>query len=336
MDKLNKYADDLEQAQILIMLIIKHAYLHHDNIGEVSAKIRSTIYNATQGIHIDTLKADAGVALMHYAYTQKRLWESIGLPSEITLDLGAYSAKHFEGDMKLDKALYNEYSRLQPQITALGVPMNKYYEKTWNEAIKPTLEKLAKERALDPNDYTGRNSLRNLAEMEVRYDDHQKSISELRGMGVRLVVASAHADCSERCAPYQGRVYSLDGSSGDIDGHHYVPLEVATDIWYTTKAGRRYKNGLLGFNCRHFITAYSGKLLENISEEERKAQYAITQKQRSMERITREYRATAMMYKDISKADYTRFKRLYNNAYKSYVEYSMANNRAYYPSRVDV
>lgn len=134
-------------------------------------------------------------------------------------------------------------------VTDTGVPLSRYYSDVWRNQVKPVLDRLCDGVALDPNDYSGRNSLRNLAEMEVRYNDHLQSIEALKAAGERLVVCSAHADCSDRCAPWQGRVYSLDGTSGVIDGHRYVPLEQATDIYYTTKAGRVYKNGLLGLTA---------------------------------------------------------------------------------------
>ncbi len=135
-------------------------------------------------------------------------------------------------------------------IVTLGVPMKKYAEDYLKKNVRPVLDRLCREQARDPDDVSGRNSLRNRAEMEVRYQGHLDNIQRLRDSGARLVVASTHSDCSERCRPWQGRVYSLDGTSGTTDdGRKYVPLETATDVWYTTKAGKRYKNGLLGFNC---------------------------------------------------------------------------------------
>ncbi len=93
------------------------------------------------------------------------------------------------------------------------------------------------------------HNLRNRAEMYVRHEAQQDSIEQMRKDGVKLVWASTHVDCSRRCAPWQGKLYSLDGTYGEINGKKYQPLENATDIWYTTKAGKRWKNGLLGFNC---------------------------------------------------------------------------------------
>ena len=224
-------------------------------------------------------------------------------------------------------------------IVTLGVPMKKYAEDYLRENVRPALDRLCKQQARDPDDVSGRNTLRNRAEMEVRYQGHLDNIQRLRDGGARLVVASTHSDCSERCRPWQGRVYSLDGTSGTTDdGRKYVPLEQATDVGYTTKAGKRYKNGLLGFNCRHYLTAYrSGVSAPRQNPQEEKRQYAITQEQRRLERKVREWKIKALTYK--GKAD----KRGYAEARKkarewdaAYGEFCMRNNRPIYPSRVRI
>lgn len=224
-------------------------------------------------------------------------------------------------------------------VVTLGSPMKKYAEDYLRENVRPALDRLCEQQAKDPDDPSERNSLRNRAEMEVRYQDHQDNIQRLRDGGNRLVVASTHSDCSKRCRSWQGRVYSLDGTSGTTDdGRKYVPLEQATDVWYTTKAGKRYKNGLLGFNCRHYLTAYrSGVSAPRQSPQEEKRQYAITQEQRRLERKVREWKIKALTYK--GKAD----KRGYAEARKkarewdaAYGEFCMRNNRPIYPSRVRI
>ena len=80
-----------------------------------------------------------------------------------------------------------------------GVPLQRFSKDYINENVKPVLNDLSKQYALDPEDISGRNSLRNKAEMELRYQGHLDNIEELREQGHRLVIASEHADCSERC-----------------------------------------------------------------------------------------------------------------------------------------
>ncbi len=335
-DKLNVYAMAVEEAQTDIRVIIKQAYLTREDYGAVISRLTAVINKAVRKINIATLQQDAAVSLWLYARQQRRIWQSMGLPPEITLFLGLYAAKGFKVDKSIEHRLSEEYRRLQVPIMGVGVPLRKYYKDVWEKDVKPALDDIVKQKALDPNDYTGRNSLRNLAEMEARYKEHEDNITELRERNVKLVVCSSHADCSDRCAPWQGRIYSLDGSAGEIDGHKYVPLEVATDIWYTTKAGRRYKNGLLGFNCRHYLSEYKGALLPTITSKERKKEYKITVRQRELEREVRRYEAEALTYKVINKTVYKEAKAKSRAIYEEYIRYSVENERAYYPSRTDL
>lgn len=258
-ERYNPYVPLIEDAQTDIREIVKRAFLYREPKQKTENKLAKAIRTATDGIAIPRLKRDVTVSLINFANRQRVAWQNVGLTPEAVLFLASqkdlvkprlsrveaireelFSAGGLDGDGHI--RTYNDSE-------ARGVPLNRYYGDVWRERVQPAIKEAARSNALDPNDYSGRNSLRNLSEMEVRYHDHLDNIDELKASGVRLVVCSSHADCSDRCAPWQGRIYSLDGTSGVVDGHRYVPLETATDVWYTTKAGRRYKNGLLGFNC---------------------------------------------------------------------------------------
>ena len=237
-----------------------------------------------------------------------------------------------------------------------GLPLQEFHKK-YMKRVSQALNELAEENALDPNDFTGRNSLRNLAEMQVRYERHQEEIAGFRARGTRLVVCSVHADCSDRCAKWQGGVYSLDGTRGRTeDGRSFVPLEEATDIYYTTKAGRTYKNGLLGFNCRHKLFEYkAGMGIPTVSEEEQKREYAITKRQRAMERAVLKARENTLAYKDTGCPVVNRkgetvlnpktkkpiqaesvWRKRSRELYSNYKRFSIDHNRAYYPDRVKI
>ena len=217
----------------------------------------------------------------------------------------------------------------------LGVPLQKFSQEYMRDNVKPALDRLAAQQARDPGDVSGRNTLRNRAEMEVRYQAHLDGIEDLKRQNVRLVICSTHADCSERCKPWQGRVYSLDGTSGTTDdGRRFQPLENATDIYYTTKTGKTYKNGLLGFNCRHFLVPYkSGYRFPKPNAAEERREYNITQTQRRMEADVRKWRTVAVENKDIDQKRYLDARRKAIAANKAYIAYSKQHNRAYYPSR---
>lgn len=334
---LNSAAAAIEDAQSDIREIVKRAFIKKIPFYKTHNALKNAIESAKTRISLDRLRGDAEIGLWAFADAQRRIWRAMNIPPEIIVLIGQLAEEGFKANRKTLKAMDKlRSSGFGAGIADMGVPLGKYYAQVWREKIKPTLDHLATRNALDPNDFTGRNSLRNLAEMEVRYADHLESINGLRKEGVRLVICSSHADCSDRCAPWQGRVYSLDGTSGVIDGHRYVPLGRATDIYYTTKAGRVYKNGLLGFNCRHKLYPYRGELLPVISAEERKAEYDITKRQRRLERDVRRAKTSALMLKDIDKSEYIRQRDKAKALYRAYIRYSMDNNRAYYPMRVTI
>lgn len=338
-DKLNPYAWAFEEAQTEIREIVKTAFLQSLAKNQTNKALYAIIHKATKDVAIPRLKASAERSLWNFANSQRVMWQSSDIPSEIFLLLGSYASKGFKPDKITEQHITREFERVSgftPRVTDMGVPLNRYYGDVWKNQVKPLLDKLAKDNALDPNDFTGRNSLRNLAEMEVRYQGHIDEINELRASEVKLVVCSSHADCSGRCAPWQGRIYSLDGTSGTVDGYKYVPLEMATDHYYTTKAGITYKNGLLGFNCRHYLEPYKGQILPTISAEERKREYDITLKQRELERLTRLKRAEALELKNINKSEYAKARNEATALYNKYLEFCKENNRAYYPMRTKI
>lgn len=335
----NPYTQAVEEAQSDIRLLVKRAYLYGLSQGEVNRALQKIITKATTDIKIQRLKEDVRISLINFANKQRMTWQSIGLSATALLFLGkAYGSERV---MQPTAKVRAELSQAFPSFmtNAKGVSLQRYYQDVWKERVQPIMDRLAKEKALDPNDFTGRNSLRNLAEMEVRYHDHQDSIDELRRNGVRLVVCSSHADCSKRCAPYQGRVYSLDGTSGTIDGYKYVPLEEATQNprdRYTTKAGRVYQNGLLGFNCRHSLSEYRGQLLPTVSAQERKREYAVTRRQRELEKLVRNAKAKALDNKDLNAKKYKEYSKQARELYAEYIKFSADHNRAYYPMRVAI
>lgn len=233
-------------------------------------------------------------------------------------------------DRKLQRQIYEYDGTL-----AKGVPNQTYY-RTYTKRVQRAMEEIAKATALDPDDLTGRNSLRNKAEMTARNDYHGKQLDDFKGKGVNLVVCSVHSDCSKRCAPWQGKIYSLDGTSGTTaDGRKYIPLSTATDIYATTKAGKVWKNGLLGFNCRHKLYEYrEGITIPRVSERERRKDYAITERQRQYERAIRELKAERDTTLDAERRKKDRAK--ITALTEKYIKFSKKNNRAFYPDRIKI
>lgn len=337
-EQFNTAAQAVEEAQTEIREIVKRGFLKGYSLERVNAEVVKAIKKYTSRINIPRLQKDAERSLIGFANAQRIIWQSLGISPELLLFLGKQAAKDFKSnDLPSNEQLQQirETAKFYRDI-AYGVPLQEYYKTVWEKRVKPIFDKLVKNKPLDPNDFSGRNSLRNLAEMEVRYDEHQKNIADLKSAGHKLVVASSHADCSERCAKWQGRIYSLNGTAGKIDGYNYVPLEQATDIYYTTKAGRVYKNGLLGFNCRHYLMPYEGKLLPTVSAEEREKQYAITKQQRKYEAAIRTYKAKALYEKETNGKEYKAYLNEARKLNKEYIKFSKDNDRAYYPIRTEL
>lgn len=351
-DPLNPQASVLVDAQTDIKTAIKNGFFSGKSFFVIKNKVREIIDKAVNRIRSPTLKEDSRKSLMNFAnrlylfcktafpdpktavsafILTRGLTERL-VKGKITGGDKIYKPKE-KDEITAFKALYGKTY----DVVNVGLPLQEF-QKTYMKRVDEVLKNLSQENAIDPNDVTGRNSLRNLAEMQVRYERHQEELARLKEDGVRLVVCSAHADCSDRCKEWQGRVYSLDGTSGTTkDGKKFVPLEVATDVYYTTKAGRTYKNGLLGFNCRHKLFPYEvGMVLPTVSEEERKREDSITQTQRQMERAVIRYREEALANKNGNLLKYKKAKSNALRAYERYKEFSKAHGRAYYPDRVQI
>lgn len=321
------------------------SYLQAESRAALNERVKRIIEDCVKKITIPALKNAARESLWKFFKSQQqKLYD--GLPWETLLTVWAFLKLRSKRTAPTLTPVWFTRTAAISQLQAAGydrsklygVPLKIYQEEYAKKRVAPVIDRLMRDYAKDPGDLSGRNSLRNRAEMEVRYDDHLRQIEEFRKSGAKLVIASAHADCSDRCRPWQGRVYSLDGTSGTApDGRKYVPLEKATDIYYRTKAGKVYKNGLLGFNCRHYLTSYeNGKRFPMISPKEQEQEYKITKTQRAMERHVREWTIRSIYAKGTSREAYLAAKERAKKWNDLYIAYSRKNGRAYYPSRTKI
>lgn len=328
----------MEEAETRIRETVKNEFFKQTPAATIGKKADKIIFEALKDVKIPALRDAALRSLRNFARRQyNELKRSFGTNMTVLLallkltDTGASDAAKQASRRTLVNRGYDD-------ANLYGTALKKFSEDYMRRNVRPALDRLAKQFTLDPDDVSGRNSLRNRAEMEVRYNGHLEQIDDLRAAGYKLVIASTHADCSERCRPWQGRVYSLDGTSGITDdGRSYQPLENATDVWYTTKAGKRYKNGLLGFNCRHYLIPYrSGYRFPKPNPAEEARQYAITQKQRELERNVRYWRTKAITDKNVDRASYLNARKKAIEWNNEYIRYSQEHRRAYYPSRTKI
>lgn len=333
---LNPQTEAIVEAQTVIRLAIRDGWLGNRTKLSINVTVQKIIRKAMSQIQLSVLREAAYRSLNAFAERQYSTYLRRFGNSSILLLMTVAIAENKPNTPKFKRAVSVLQDRGLLETSARGVTLQEYAQDYIDKRVTPVLNQLAEENALDPDDVSGRNSLRNRAEMEVRYNAHLEQIDGLRASGVKLVTSSVHADCSDRCYKWQGRVYSLDGTSGVTDdGKQYVPLETATDVYYTTKAGKAYKNGLLGFNCRHYLIPYqSGMVIPHVGKETQQKENAINTRQRELERRVREQRDKALMFKDIDRDRYLNARRRAIQANKDYIQFSKDNGRAYYPSRV--
>ena len=346
-DPLNYQALALEEAETELRILVRDNFYKRTSRAITDSKAKEIINKALVKIKIPSLRIEAKQSLVSFYLRQQREINRInGQNLLVLLSLIKLTQKdnEYSKNVSISRAKtivkdamqnYNSTHGTNYDTAKLyGVPLQKFSKDYINENVKPVLTDMAKQFPLDPEDISGRNSLRNKAEMEVRYQANQDMLNDLEKQG-DLIIISSHADCSERCRAFQNRVFSISGKSGiTSDGREYRPLSEATDIFYTTKAGKTYKNGLFGFNCRHYAVPYKdGFRFPKPNPKVEAKEYEITQKQRYLERQVRHWRTEAIYQKSVNLDDYQKAREKAIAYNKKYIKFSKDNGRAYYPSR---
>lgn len=165
---------------------------------------------------------------------------------------------------------------------------NTYYADVYAQ-VRQEIKRLVDEDAMLDN----RASLRASVEMVIRGKIQDKMVEDLRRRGVKLAWIQPHANCSKRCERWQGKLYSLDGKRGTVDGIRYRPLEDAMNIYTRTSKGHIWRNGCIsGFNCRHKLVPYArGNRPAEIPADIIKRQRDLEEQQRALEREIRHYKS---------------------------------------------
>lgn len=153
--------------------------------------------------------------------------------------------------------------------------------------------------------------------------------------GNNLIMVSSHPGARPLCAPYQGKVYSTDGTSGtveDLKGRkvQYTPLSA-------TSYGE--PGGLFGINCGHmpspFIPGQSINRAAEYDPDDTKRLYAESQMQRQMERKIRALKTEAAAVKAAG-GDASKETKAARQATAELQAWCEANNRDFYPERVQI
>lgn len=321
----------IDEAESKIRLIVRDGYLKGENElltrRKVAQVIQSVIYKMP-----DAMKENARIGLSAL-YDKARRTMIVLSPAEVYLLAASQKVLNETPVHPITKTEAEQATK--DRALLYGVP-NKTFSKDYiKKQVRPILDRLSRQYAT-----VDRQSLTNKAEMQARFDFHTQQREELEAQGAKLVIISVHADCSDRCRPFQGKVFSLDGTYGTTDdGRKFEPLENATNIQARSKSGKVYPyfNGLFGFNCRHYMVAYKdGLRFPKPSAEVERREYAITEKQREMERAIRSYKNKAEAARGIDTEMYRQNKARAKQLNDKYIEFSKNHGRAYIPWRTKI
>lgn len=254
-----------------------------------------------------------------------------GLANTIRETLKKFANTEFEKMVK-----YLDFGSL-PIIVALtgAIIDTREMQKIINEKVDKTpirrIESGFSNLASSTPKVDNRQPLYGYAEMQERYERNQNMVSDLKEK-TNLVICDTHSNCSDRCFPWQGRVYSLDHTTGTTsDGRKYVPLEEAT------QARDKYGNinGLLGYNCRHKLIKYTdGKKSPTVTKKEQQKQYEINNEQRLYERTIRDYKERALL--SITEQEKTDYKAKVRDLTAKYKAFCQENGVVEYRTRLKI
>lgn len=164
---------------------------------------------------------------------------------------------------------------------------------TWNQAMHDAVQKMVKNNLTGFVDHGGhRWTPEAYAAMDIRttmFNTARAAVWERSEQyGTDLYQVSSHNGARPLCYPWQGKIISRSGRTGeveDLDGNK-VHVYAQTETTYGEAAG------LFGVNCKHypmtFIPGFSTLKGQPQSEEENEKTYALTQEQRALERKLRE------------------------------------------------
>ena len=211
-------------------------------------------------------------------------------------------------EQKLIQKLYSarDYDELEQQTAKVQKALNRAAgtveagAEARVQALSRTVKELAQEGITGYIDKGGHHwSPEAYINMDIRTTVHNAAIQAQRTRageyGVETFQISSHAGARPLCAPYQGKFYSWDGSSGvlhDLYGKEYY-YESIGNTSYGEPAG------IFGINCGHnpqtFVDGYNIPRYEETKDAEANAaEYRESQKQRYYEREVRQAKLEAI------------------------------------------
>ena len=334
---LNWQALLIEEAQSEIKVIVTDGVMRQLGFKAIDYKVQKRIEKLVNELESEPLKMRCKIDLFRFANRIYLMLKPLFINVDLAVLMSIRKVAEREATIK-DIKTAEKYLRadIPSRVFERAVPLD-MYAKDYMKLVEQRLQEIAGLEAKP--DYDVRVSLRNIAEMQVRQERHETELKNLVDKKIDLVWIVPHANCSKRCEKWQGKLYSISGNYGTIDGVDYQPLTNATDIYETTKRGKVYKNGCIsGFNCRHKLEPYKKgntpvEIPAKVVEKERK----INNMQRYLERGVRNWRDDALMFKTIKDTKkYIYCMRKAKEWNERYIEYSRQNDVAYYPSRTKI
>ena len=230
---------------------------------------------------------------------------------------------------------FSDSDNFRPYVTSnkKGLAIIKDYDKKVEKEIRRLVEDNPKATMVDKNGITRQRNLRNEAETRVRFQANKEDVDNLKDK-TKFVMTTSHADCSPRCQPWQGRLYSTDDTSGYKDGMHYVPLKKAME------GENGDGNGIItGYNCRHRAVPYRKGMRkpEEYTQAEIRKQRKIDSKQRYYENRIRKIKLEERLAREQGFTDRARtLKERGKVATNKYETFSLRNKRAFYRWRTQI
>lgn len=332
----------VSDAEIDLKVLIRDCAMRGETLSQVNDKVTAFIRKVVSELESEAIKEKVKKSFPMFATRVYYKWLTLfGTKVAAIAFLTALKAQNIDVPQSVKERLAD-----LPNVRNLSGFAQSYVEGAYNRATPNNMYSLEYEKEIRGRindiadmtakvDYDTKYSLRASVELEVRYEHNQRQIQSLKDSGVRLAWIDSHANCSERCQEWQGKLYSLDGTSGKQDGVSYQPLENATNI--VDKYG--YRNGCLsGFNCRHKLIPYKkGFRPIQVPESVMVRQRELEKQQRYMERTVRRYESRALTYKAANETkEYKHYKQLVQEWTKRYEDFSKKNGIPFYPSRLDI
>lgn len=314
-------------AQTEVKMLIRYSIFSAHALARFDKELKKLLTEALKDVKDKDLQETARKTLYRFAYEQlTKTQNSIGFKQ---INLSSKIVKNLEKLQEvIDEIVAKNVNKVIPAFTNLGnsQPMT-----------------------------SSKQSLYGHAELVARYLEKKRMLEDLKKK-TNIVICDTHTDCSDRCAPWQGGIYSLDNTYGvTSDGKNYRPLSLATEA--KDEKGRPW--GLLGYNCRHKLFPYKpGMQAPKVNEEDRKREYAITQKQRQYEQNIRRQKEMLVQFNKgdvygwvdrymtkaeqilLNNGEYNKLRKIYTKKIKKntkeYKEFCRENFRVFYKSRLDI